>query len=191
MLILSLTSPFLSTSKLTIVSLTVSQVALRIAWCDLVLEQVETSIGNRNKHIEDLKNKNKALPAQMDDLNKTYVMALSDLSKASEEKKNLEAMLSNQEASIQTLTISLASTREKVQKKKEEIAALLEACIDKFDEGANHMKTILFQDFQEGIYLSCDVDKFLAEQEEAQKLAADSDGLGSNDSEDTTTKAQN
>ena len=40
-----------------------SQVALRMAWCGLVLKQVENSIVNKNKHFEDLRNKNKALQA--------------------------------------------------------------------------------------------------------------------------------
>ena len=89
-----------------------------MAWCGLILEQAKTSIGNKNKCIEDLKNKSKALQAQMDDLNKTHVVTLSGLSKASKEEKNLKAMFSNQEASIQSLTASLDSTRKEIQKRK-------------------------------------------------------------------------
>ena len=144
-----------------------------MAWCGLVLELAKTSIGNKNKRIEDLKNKNKALQAKMDDLNKTRVAALSDLSKAFEENKTLKATLSSQEAYIHTLTASLASTKEEVQKKEEEIATLWEACIDKFTEGVNHMKIVLFQDFQEMRHLSWEVDKFLAEQEEVENLEAE------------------
>ena len=75
----------------------------------------------------------------------------------------MEVTFSNQEASIIALKTSLDLAKEKVQKKEEEIAAFREACIDKFAEGANHMKTILFQNFQEGRHLSWEVDKFLAE----------------------------
>ena len=57
-------------------------------------------------------------------MNKTRVVAISDLSKVFDEKKNLKTTLSNQEASIQTLTTSLASTREEVQKKEEESCSL-------------------------------------------------------------------
>ena len=53
------------------------------------------------------------------------------------------------------------------------------------------MKIVPFQDFQEGRHLSWDVDKFLAEQEEAQKLAVERDGSGSDDSEDTTIETKN
>ena len=40
---------------------------------------------------EDLKNKNKALLAKIDDLNKANALALFDLFKASEEKKELRS----------------------------------------------------------------------------------------------------
>ena len=138
---------------------------------------------------EHLKNNNKVLGDQVNNLNKTHVSILSDLSKASKEKKTLEATLTNQEASIQTITTSLALVREKFQKKEEEIAALQKVCIDKFAVGANHMKTILFQDLQGGRHLSQEVEKFLAEQEDVQKLAAESDRSDSNDFEATTAKA--
>ena len=49
------------------------------------------------------------------------------------------------------------------------------------------MKTVFFQDFQERRHLNWDVDKFLAEQEEALKLAADNDGSGLDDSEAIAT----
>ena len=45
---------------------------------------------------------------------------------------------------MQVLTSSLASSKEEVQKKDEEIIALRDAYIDKFVEGANHMKAFLF-----------------------------------------------
>ena len=160
-----------------------------MAWCGLILKQVENSIVNKNKHFEDLRNKNKALQAQVDDLNKAYASVLSNLSMASKEKKSLEATLSNQEASIQTLTASLALAREEIQKKEEEIAALRETCIDKFAEGANQMKTVFFQDFKEGRHLGWNVDQFLAEHEEAQKLAGEDDNSNSDDFGATATEA--
>ena len=43
------------------------------------------------------------------------------------------------------------------------------------------MTTVFFWDFQEGRHIGWDVDKFLAEQEEAQKLAAENNGSGLND----------
>ena len=114
-----------------------------------------------------MRNKNKALHAQVDEVNNAHASALSDLSKLLEEKSNLETMLSNLEASMQVLTSSLVSIKKEVQKKDEEITTLWDACIDKFAEGANHMKTILLQDFKEGRHLSWNVDQFLAEQEKA------------------------
>ena len=59
--------------------------------CRLVLEQAEGSINNKNKHIEDLKNINKALQAKVEDLNKTNTSALFDFSKVSEEKKKFRS----------------------------------------------------------------------------------------------------
>ena len=68
---------------------------IRMAWYDLILEKAETSIINKNKCIEHLKNNNKVLGDQVNNLNKTHVSILSDLSKASKEKKTLEATLTN------------------------------------------------------------------------------------------------
>ena len=58
-----------------------------MAWRDLILEKDETNIINKNKRIKHLKNKNKALEAQVNDLNHTHASVLSDFSKASKEKK--------------------------------------------------------------------------------------------------------
>ena len=121
------------------------------------LEQVENSIESKNKCLEDLRNRNKTLQAQVDELNKAHTSTLSDFSKLLEEKKNLEAILSNQKESIQALTFSLASTKEEVHKKDGEIITHQDACIDKFIKGANHMKAVLFQDFKEGKHLSWNV----------------------------------
>ena len=60
-----------------------------MAWYGLILEQAENSIVNKTKHWKDLRNKRKALQAQVNDLNEAHGSVLSDLSKASEEKKNL------------------------------------------------------------------------------------------------------
>ena len=54
-----------------------------MAWCGLVLEQAENNIVNKNKCLEDV-----------DELNKGHTLSLSELSRLSEEKKNLEATLS-------------------------------------------------------------------------------------------------
>ena len=66
-----------------------------MARCGLILEQAKNNIINKNKCLENLKNKNKALQAQVDKLNKAHASAFSDLSRVSEEKNNLEATLSN------------------------------------------------------------------------------------------------
>ena len=71
-----------------------------MAWCVIILEQAENGIVRKNKRLEHLSNKNKSLQTQVDELNKAHTLVLSDLSKLSEEKKNLEAMLSNQEESM-------------------------------------------------------------------------------------------
>ena len=92
-----------------------------MAWCGLVLKQAENNIVNKNKCLENLKNKNKALQAQVEDLNKAHASILFYLSL--EEKNDLEVTLSNQEASIQVLTTSLTSAKEEIQKKDEEIFA--------------------------------------------------------------------
>ena len=42
------------------------------------------------------------------------------------------------------LTSSLASVKEEVQKKDEEIVALWAACIDEFIESVNHIKAVIF-----------------------------------------------
>ena len=115
-----------------------------MAWCGLVLKEAANNIVNKNKFLKDLENKNKALQAQVDDLNNAYASVLSNLSKALEEKKNWDATLSNQEAFIHTQTASLALAKEEIKKKDEEIVALPKTCIDKSTKGANHMKTILF-----------------------------------------------
>ena len=99
-----------------------------MAWCRLVLKKVEDNIVNKNKHLEDLRNMIKALQAQVDKINKAHTSALSDLSRFSKEKKNLEATLSNQEESLHALTYSLASAKEEVKKKDEDIATLHNAC---------------------------------------------------------------
>ena len=39
--------------------------------------------------------------------------------------------------------------------------------------GANYIKTIIFQDFKEGIHLGWNVNQFLAELEETQELEDD------------------
>ena len=115
-----------------------------MTWCRLVLEKAEDSITNKNKHLEDLRNKNKGLQAQVEELNKAHTSAFSDLSRLSEEKNNLVATLSDQEESMQALTSSLASAKEEVWKKDEEIVALCDACIEKFAEGTNNMKAVIF-----------------------------------------------
>ena len=105
-----------------------------MAFYGLILKNVEDSI-DKNKHLEDLRNRNKALQAQLDKLNKAHTSAFSELSKLLEEKKNLEATLSNQKESMHAVTSSLASAEEEVQNKDEEITALWDACIDKFVDG--------------------------------------------------------
>ena len=120
------------------------QATLRMAWCSLALEHTGSSINNKNKWIKDLRTKNKTLLTQVENLTKTNVVALSEFSKASYEKKILEAKLSTQEITITSLMAFLASVKKEVQKKEEEVVALQEAYIDKFAEGANHMKTVLF-----------------------------------------------
>ena len=144
-----------------------------MAWCGLILEQSENRIINKNKCLEDLKSKNKALRAHVDELNKAHTSTLSE-SKVLEEKNNLEAILSNQEAFMQVLTTSLALAKEEAQKKDKEIAALWEGYIDKFAKNANHMKIFLFQDVKEGKHLGQNVDQFIVEQEEAQELVDES-----------------
>ena len=124
------------------------QATLWMASCGLILERAENSIVSKNKCLEDLRNKNKALQAQVDELDEAHTSALFILSKILEEKNNLEVTLFNQEESIQALTSSLASAKE-VQKQDEEIVALLDTYIDKFTECANHIKKVLFQDFKE------------------------------------------
>ena len=61
-----------------------------MAWCGLVLKQAKNNIVNKNKCLENLKNKNKALQAQVDDLNKGHTSILFYLSKSLEEKNDLE-----------------------------------------------------------------------------------------------------
>ena len=66
-----------------------------MVWCVIILEQVENSTVRKDKRLEHLSNKNKALQTQVDELNKAHTLVLSDLSKLSEETKNLDTMLSN------------------------------------------------------------------------------------------------
>ena len=65
------------------------QAALRMAWCNLVLEQFGGSINNENKRIEDIRTRNKTLLTQVENLTKANATALFDLSKASDVLKEL------------------------------------------------------------------------------------------------------